>query len=103
MYLAEAPYEVCLKLANSEKMLEELRKVKRNEMGDLEWAKRESKWLCEVTKEMKDNLLGIDEITNLEVSPEGIVTWANSSNATGYQISIDNGSTFDDIEKEFGK
>ena len=55
MYLEEAPYEVCLKLANSEKILEELRKVKRNEMGNLEWAKRESKWLCEVTKEMKDN------------------------------------------------
>ena len=55
MYLAEAPYEVCLKLANSEKMLEELRKVKRNEMGELEWAKQKSKWLCEVTKDMKDH------------------------------------------------
>lgn len=54
MYLAGAPYEVCLKLANSEKMLNKLRKVKRNEVGNLEWAKKESKWLCEVSKGMKD-------------------------------------------------
>lgn len=55
MYLSEAvPYENCLKL-RSTKMLEKLRKIKRNEMGDLDWAVAKSKWLCEVTKSMKDH------------------------------------------------
>lgn len=53
MYLAGVPYEDCLKL-RSKNTLEKLRKVKRNEMGDLDWAVAKSKWLCEVTKSMKD-------------------------------------------------
>lgn len=55
LYLAGASYQTCLTLANNEPVLEKLRKVKRNEVGDLEWAKKKSKWLCEVSKGLKDN------------------------------------------------
>ena len=55
MYLAGVPYERCLTLGNNETLLERLRKVKRNEVGDLEWAKKKSRWLCEVSKGMKDH------------------------------------------------
>ena len=34
---------------------DDLRKIKRNEMGDLNWAVSTSKRLCEMTKTMKDN------------------------------------------------
>lgn len=53
MYLAGVSYEECLKV-KSEKA-DHLRKVKRNETGNLTWAKEQSKALCELTKEMKDN------------------------------------------------
>ena len=52
-YLAGVPYEECLKLRNKNR-LEKLRKVKRHEIGNLDWAVAKSKWLCEVTKGMKD-------------------------------------------------
>ncbi len=55
LYLASAPYEVCLKLANNTDVLEILRKVKRNEVGDLEWAKKESALLCAVMRGMKND------------------------------------------------
>ena len=52
-YLAGAPYKVCLKVENF--YADHLRRVKRNETGNLTWAKEQSKALCELTKEMKDN------------------------------------------------
>ena len=55
MYLAGASYESCLKVGYNEELADYLRRVKRNECGDVEWAKEKSKWLCEITKEMKDN------------------------------------------------
>lgn len=55
MYLAGASYESCLRVGHNEELADYLRRVKRNECGDVEWAKEKSKWLCEVTKEMKDN------------------------------------------------
>ena len=55
MYLAGASYELCLKVGHNEELADYLRRVKRNECGDVEWAKEKSKWLCEVTKDMKDN------------------------------------------------
>lgn len=55
LYLAGVPYENCLKMEYNKELLEKLRKIKRNECGDVEWAKAESKWLCEVTKGMKDH------------------------------------------------
>ena len=55
LYLAGVPYEKCLTLGGNKDLLEELRRVKRNECGDVEWAKQKSKWLCEVTKGMKDH------------------------------------------------
>ena len=54
LYLAGAPYETCLKLGYNDDMAERFRKVKRNEGGDVEWAKKKSAWLCEVTKGMRD-------------------------------------------------
>lgn len=53
-YLAGAPYKVCLKVENYF-YADHLRRVKRNETGNLTWAKEQSKALCELTKEMKDN------------------------------------------------
>ena len=41
----EKDYEECLKMRSKNK-LETLRKVKRNETGDLTWAVAKSKWLC---------------------------------------------------------
>ena len=52
-YLEEVPYEVCLKIKDF--YADDLRKIKRNEMGDLNWAVSTSKWLCEITKTMKDD------------------------------------------------
>ena len=52
-YLEEFPYEVCLKVEDF--YADDLRKIKRNEMGDLNWAVSISKWLCEITKTMKDD------------------------------------------------
>ena len=36
----------------------------------------------------------VNPVTNLAVNKNGKVTWANSSNATGYEISFDNGTTW---------
>ena len=55
LYLAGASYKTCLTLADNKPLLEELRKVKRNEVGDLEWAKKKSVWLCTVAQGLKDN------------------------------------------------
>lgn len=55
MYLAGASYESCLRVGHNEELADYFRRVKRNECGDVEWAKEKSKWLCEVTKDMKDN------------------------------------------------
>lgn len=52
--LAGTSYEFCLKLGYNQKLAEYLRQVKRNECGDLEWAKQKSQWLCEETKKMRD-------------------------------------------------
>lgn len=52
-YLEEFSYEVCLKIEDS--YADDLRKIKRNEIGDLNWAVATSKRLCEMTKIMKDN------------------------------------------------
>ena len=41
------------------------------------------------TKEFTINAQTVNPVTNLTVTPEGIVSWTASSNATGYQISID--------------
>ena len=54
LYLAGAPYKTCLTLADNKPLLEELRKVKRNEVGDLEWAKKKSAWLCTIAQGLKD-------------------------------------------------
>ena len=54
MYLLGASYESCLHVGYNQERLEYLRKVKRNEAGDLEWAKKESALLCSVMKSMKD-------------------------------------------------
>ena len=45
--------------------------------------------LTNTTKEFTINAQSVNPITNLSVTPEGIVSWTASSNATGYQISID--------------
>ena len=54
LYLLGASYESCLHIGYDQERLEYLRKVKRNEAGDLEWAKKESALLCAVMKSMKD-------------------------------------------------
>ena len=36
----------------------------------------------------------VNPVTNLAVNKNGKVTWTNSSNATGYEISFDNGTTW---------
>ena len=36
----------------------------------------------------------VNPVTNLNVNKNGVVTWAASSNATGYEISFDNGTTW---------
>lgn len=55
LYLAGASYKSCLKVGYNKELVEYLRRVKRNECGDVEWAKEKSKWLCEVTKGMKED------------------------------------------------
>ena len=54
LYLLGANYEYCLHVGYDKERLEYLRKVKRNEAGDVEWAKKESAFLCSVMKSMKD-------------------------------------------------
>lgn len=55
MYLADYPYESCLKLNHNEDLLTNLRKIKRNELGDVEWAKQESKLSCDFVQKLKDD------------------------------------------------
>lgn len=52
-YLKGLSYEECLRVKG--KRADHLRRVKRNETGNLTWAKEQSKALCELTKSMKDN------------------------------------------------
>lgn len=52
--LAGVSYESCLKVGHNQELADYLRRVKRNECGDVEWAKEKSKWLCEETKKMRD-------------------------------------------------
>jgi hypothetical protein len=57
MYLMGQPYESCLRLIMypAERLI--LQKIKRNQLEevDVEWAKKKSKWLCEMSKTLKDN------------------------------------------------
>jgi len=52
--------------------------------------------LTNTTKEFTINAQAVNPVTNLAVSTSGVVSWTASSNATGYQISID-GSTWTDM------
>ena len=52
--------------------------------------------LTNTTQEFTINAQSVNPITNLAVSTSGVVSWTASSNATGYQISID-GTTWTDM------
>jgi hypothetical protein len=56
MYLMGASYENCLKLTMYPAERLTLQMIKRNQLKeiDVEWAKKKSKWLCEMSKDMKD-------------------------------------------------
>lgn len=68
LYLAGASYQTCLTLANNETLLGQLRKVKRNKVGNLEWAKKKSALMCTVAKELKD--AWIEKHPNYEYNKE---------------------------------